>query len=79
MRKEKVNKVQAENNKRLEKHKLLYHGGGIFGSLSDFVIHTETNLSTPMDKLKSTAKSLFKQPKAGLMQIIYNRITKNKL
>ena len=67
-------KKTQKNSKRLEKHKLLYNGGGgILGGLSNFVIHTETNLSTPMDKLKSTAKSLFKQPKAGLMQIIYNR------
>jgi len=49
------------------------HGGGIFGGISDFVIHTETDLSIPLDKYKSNAKSIFKQPKRGLMQITYNR------
>jgi len=49
------------------------NGGGIFGGLSNFVIHTETDLSTPLDKYKSKVKRFFKQPKMGLMQIIYNR------
>ena len=49
------------------------NGGGIFGGLSNFVIHTETDLRTPLSKLQSNTKSLFKQPKRGLMQITYNR------
>jgi hypothetical protein len=66
-------KKTQKNSKRLEKHKLLYNGGGIFGGISDFVIHTETDLSLPLDKYESRVKSIFKQPKRGLMQITYNR------
>ena len=60
--------------KKTKRNNLRYtRGGGIFGGLSDFVIHTETDLSLPLDKYKSRVKTLFKQPKRGLMQITYNR------
>jgi hypothetical protein len=48
-------------------------GGGIFSGLSNFVIHTKRDLSTPLDRYKSNIKSFTKQPKRGLMQITYNR------
>lgn len=69
----KKHKIHKTNHKTFKLKKC--RGGSMFNGFGNFLIHTETNLSTPLDKYKARLKSVLKQPKKGLMHIIYNRGT----
>lgn len=71
--KKSIKRIRSKKYRHVSRRHKSHKGAGILNGFSNMVIHTETNLSTPMDKYKATLKSVFKQPKKGFMQIIFNR------